>query len=373
MIRATRRKRQGFTLVELLVSVAVMIVVMGGVSSAMLLAGHAIPDGRSSLDAVVQGYQVTEGIAGELYTAQTFTERTGASVEFTVPDRDADNNPETIRYEWSGTPGDPLTREYNVAEAVTVAEDVHEYQLDYVIRTVSETIVELVEQTSDAELAYFEGWDGVLGEPKDRRLLASEWVSQYFTITVPQGATELTITRATLVLHKDLSGTPPDVTVGIHPVKGDGSYEPEATPVGPTATIPAFALQVDYTWTNAMFSGLTITDLGQTEYCLVVKGTTTVPVWLQYKYAKSAPANGIVQRWTTDSGASWDPRTNELNQQDILFRLYGTYTFEPQEQETTIDRDFLTSIDVTLRVGSDASAQIRTSSQIVNAPEVSGP
>ncbi|MHC4696607.1 MAG: prepilin-type N-terminal cleavage/methylation domain-containing protein, partial [Planctomycetota bacterium] len=113
MKRGTKNTARGLTLVELVASVAVMTVVMGGIASAMFLASHAVPDGRSSNDAVLQGYNAAERVVGELYCARSFSLKTPTAIEFTAPDRDADSNPETIRYEWSGTPGDPLTRKYN--------------------------------------------------------------------------------------------------------------------------------------------------------------------------------------------------------------------------------------------------------------------
>jgi hypothetical protein len=255
---------------------------------------------------------------------------------------------------------------------MTIVEDVYECQLGYNVRTVTETTIEHVEQTVDVQLAYFVGWGGVTATQLNSYLSLTDWVSQHFTITPPQGAASLAVTQAQLMLHKDLSGIPADAIVGIHVAKSDGSYEPEPIPIGPTTTIPGSGLLSGYMWADADFSGVIITDLSQTGYCLVLKGTSVVPVWLQHLYAKTAPANGTIQRWTTDSGASWDPRTNQLNQQDIMFRLDGTYTLQAQEQETTIDRDYLTSIDLTLRVGTDSAAQVRTSSQIMNAPEVTG-
>ncbi len=367
-----RHTARAVTLVELLASVAVMAVVMGGIGSAMLLASHALPDGNSSRDAVLQGYHSGERIVGELYSARSFSVRTATTVEFTVPDRDADNTPETIRYEWSGTPGDPLTRKYNAQAPMTMVEDVYEYQVDYMIRTLSDTTIQEVVQTSNEELAYFLVWDGVAGNPTESAVTATDWVSQYFTITVPEGATELTITKAQFLLHKDFGGTPADVIVSVHAAMGDGSYTPQATPIGPTATINGADVPATSDWTDADFSGLTITDLGQTEYCLVLKSVSTVMVWYAQLYAKSGPANGTVERWTDDSGASWDPRNNQLNQQDLRFHLYGTYTLGAQEEETTINRDYLTSIGVTVRVGPEPSAQVRTSSQILSAPEVTG-
>src|SRR5690606_1877203 len=42
----------------------------------------------------------------------------GRRIAFTLADRDGDGSPERVEYSWSGTPGDPLVRRYNVSAAV---------------------------------------------------------------------------------------------------------------------------------------------------------------------------------------------------------------------------------------------------------------
>ena len=91
-----------------------------------------------------------ERIADDVRLALSFTERTATAVTFTVPDRNADAAPETIRYAWSGAGGSTifvgltsyaiapytLTREYNGAAPVALAEDVQAFDLKYLSRTV---------------------------------------------------------------------------------------------------------------------------------------------------------------------------------------------------------------------------------------------
>jgi hypothetical protein len=66
----------------------------------------------------------------DLEFALAFSEQTATAMTFTVPDRDGDLLAETIRYAWSGTPGDPLTRQINEGAVATMLEDVHVFQHD---------------------------------------------------------------------------------------------------------------------------------------------------------------------------------------------------------------------------------------------------
>ena len=58
-------------------------------------------------------------LLADLEFALAFSEKTDHALTFTVPDRDGDFISETIRYAWSGTPGDPLTRQYNGGAVAT--------------------------------------------------------------------------------------------------------------------------------------------------------------------------------------------------------------------------------------------------------------
>ena len=81
--------RLGFTMVELLLSMVVMTMVMGGLATAMVLASRALPNGQSAFDITLKSSDATEQIAVDLYTARTIVARSPRFVEFTVPDRNS--------------------------------------------------------------------------------------------------------------------------------------------------------------------------------------------------------------------------------------------------------------------------------------------
>ena len=74
-MRRPLQRARGFTLAELVVSMSIMTVLIGGLASTMLLASRAIPDGQGSLDAVINACRAAENMAEDLYTAQSFSER----------------------------------------------------------------------------------------------------------------------------------------------------------------------------------------------------------------------------------------------------------------------------------------------------------
>ena len=129
------RSRRGFTLVELVVTIAITSVIMLGIGSAMLIAGRALPAADNPAAASLIAGQAIEQMVTELQYAATIIDSNATMIEFTVADRDADDVAETIRYEWSGTPGDPLTRQYNGGALVNLADDVQEFDLSHDLET----------------------------------------------------------------------------------------------------------------------------------------------------------------------------------------------------------------------------------------------
>jgi len=136
--RYSIRRRSGYTLVELVVATIATGILLAGMTSAIFVAARAAGENLLPSGAI-QGSATVEDIVAELRLATSFTERSASSIEFTVADRDADETPETIRYEWSGTPGDPLKRTYNGGNTVVVLDNVHEFQLAYYVQTVGES------------------------------------------------------------------------------------------------------------------------------------------------------------------------------------------------------------------------------------------
>jgi prepilin-type N-terminal cleavage/methylation domain-containing protein len=372
MTKARHALRRGYTLVELAMAVSVAAVLMGGLGTAVILAGRAVPDQEDPTRLTAEAYHVAEQIAGELFCAYVFTERSANAVEFYVHDRDGDLNPEVIRYAWSGAPGDPLIRQYNGSTAVEVASDVRDFTVAYHVSTQTETKTDdTTTWTSEEVLAYFDGWTSIIPTLTERAVNSVYWSCECFEVVPPADATELRFTQAAVFVRR--GGTDPEhVEVGIYRSKGDGSYEPDPTAIGTPATILGSALLTTTKMLSAPFSDVVVQDLGRTDYCLVLKAPTTAPAYAEYLYAKSAPDDGMAYRWTTDGGTSWDPRANQLNQQDLRFYVYGSFG-TTGTQEVTVDRYFVTNATVALQISTDASTRVETSVQVLNAPEVASP
>lgn len=123
-------KRSGSTLVELLAAMVGASALMAGLSSTIFIALKATDTSITPTSATIEGNAALNDLLSDFEFALSFSEQTANAITFTVPDRNGDSNPETIRYAWSGTPGDPLTRQYNGGTVATLAKDVHVFQHD---------------------------------------------------------------------------------------------------------------------------------------------------------------------------------------------------------------------------------------------------
>jgi len=332
-----------------------------------------LPNKDTPLAAVVESSQIVEQIAAELHTANSISERTPTSIAFTVPDRitDVDAVDETIRYAWSGTCGDPLTRRYNAATPVEIAPSVKAFNLDYVTTsTTTSTTTESTVDDPEQVVAYFDGWTGLVALNVDQVLNNSNFLSQYFTVTPPADATQLRITRVRALFKRGLSA-PGNFTMGIRRSLGDGSFKPAATNIGTPANILGSSLFASYLWTNVNFSNVVVTDFARTDFCLVVTGSSATSFYAQVYLNILAPADQSVLRWSNDIGVSWSPVTSLLAQQDLRYYVYGVYT---RASTTTVNntQDALAGVSITLRTNDEAGSRLDTFIQCVNAPDVTG-
>ena len=370
---------RAFTIIELLVSMAITAILMLAIGSAMLVATHAMPDANRPANQIIVASEVAEQLAAELQYAVTFTERTANTVEFIVADRNGDEAPEMIRYAWSGIARAPLTRQYNGGTTVTIAEEVEEFDLTYIMRTVTTTETQVSTTTSDEfMMASFEGWAGLSPDPMTCQVDVDCWAAEFFAISdLPPEADKLSIARVELQMRQSTLGAAGTFSVAIHDVGAAGNAEPATDPIGTPVVTSSSTVNPypTYGWEEFTFSDVTINNPG-TEYVIVVKGFD--PDIAQrdgevLKYNdKKAPADDTVGLQTSDAGTSWWPQSNKRNQNDYLFRVHGTYE-TTSEQPVEVTRYFLSLIDFKLRTGSDAATRIDAGVQVLNAPEVPAP
>lgn len=352
---AVQRYRGGFTLLELTVSTAVLSVIMVGLGSAMLIAGRALPQAQSANSATAGAADAAGQISAELQYATTVTQRSATMIEFAVPDRNGDSLAETIRYEWSGTPGAALTRRYNAQPAIEVLANVQEFTLSYGTETISEQIPQ-GNESAETILQEYKGTLSLGGYPiKDL-----EWYGQYFLPALPADAVSWRVARVVISARTD-GASAGEARVQLQlPTAGQcpsGSVLEEKTLL--ESSLLAGAQDCEFAFSNVR--GLS----PQQGLCLVVKWVSDAVACQVWGQTKDVTATGGLLLKSTNRGTSW----SSLSGQSLLYTIYGTVTTTgtPQIQNT----HYLKAVGVRLRAGADGQSTVQTEVRILNRPEVS--
>jgi hypothetical protein len=372
--RRTIHLHRGFTLVELVLNLTVLTLITGAVTTAVVMATHALPAADSPLQSAQSAAAVVEQMAGEIFVATSFIDRSARAISFTVPDRDNDGQPETILYEWSGTPGDGLSRQYGNHLKTDAATNVYEFELTYTSLSESESTT-VVSKTPGNELLLgsFDSWSSIAQSLTDNAVSSSSWQAEAFSVSPPADAVELTFTRTQLILGRQgAAATATTYSVGIHPPAGKGSSMdfPATTPLGTPSGFMASSVASTYQWKPISFNAdVTSSDMSNTRYWVVLKGAGANAIYAQGRESLLAPLDGVLQRWSSNSGSTWQPTLDLLNTRDLRFSVWGYYTTESISEQTTVT-ERLSAVTIRLRLGKEALGRAVTTVQVLNRPEV---
>ena len=310
--------RRGFTLVELMVSVAMVAVLSVAMGSAVLIASRAIDKGDSSASRTIAAADVVERIKSELRLATGFSQRTAKAVAFTVPDRDGDGAEESIGYAWSGVPGGPLVRTYNDAAPETVAEDVRTFDLAYLVQSIDPPTSGGGDESPEMLLIAHEDAPG--GTIRTYTVEWERWCAQYFKPTLPADAVSWKVTRVQFMARQDRK--PFDGVIRVV-VSSANAGETPAYPILDEAQVNESSLSSQMSWVNVPFTKVQGIDPSQ-GLCLVIahrNGNNGIAV-VQYEDGGGMTAN---THWTTTNNLGFS-YTAPNTRQDMLFRVYGTVT-----------------------------------------------
>ncbi len=357
MTRSRRGHSAGFTLMEVLVSSAVMGIVLVAIGSAILVTSRALPGERNSNQSLLISARKLDFITAELAGAVTVTEWTPTAVTFTVADRtaDSDGDPETIRYAWAGEPGDPITRRQNGGEAAVFLENVEHFNVSG----------DLKEVPGDGQPQ--EGQEKLLvshtpggGTLVYREVGDLNWPGQYFRPVLAGGATGWRITRIRFQAKR--AGFPNGLLM---PILARASADCVPVPgVLAWTTIDEVTLsEVAYTWQEFPVVGTPVFDPDEGAVLILAHGGGDTAAWVRYEQGgQDTPDAHYVL--SVNSGATWTYQTSI----DLVFEVYGKVT-----ASDTGSRYYLQAGRLALQTCGDAASRVQTGVTVYNQPEVPGP
>ncbi len=125
-------RRRGLSFLELVASLAAASALVIGMASTLGVALRAADPATTPSGNTLAGLNLLSELAGDLAYATAITEKTAVAITAKIADRgDADANSDSVRYSWSGTPGNPLVLQYNSGSPVNILDNVHKFSIAY--------------------------------------------------------------------------------------------------------------------------------------------------------------------------------------------------------------------------------------------------
>lgn len=319
--------RSGMTLVELVVSLALVSILMAACGSMLMVASKAMSNDGSNVgsDAAV-ARSATDQVIDDLKVATAVTEQTATAVTMTVPDRDGDGSAETIRYSWTGTAGDPLLRAYNARAAAVVAANVRGLNFTYLTKKTGKP-----DPVTGAEESIYAHATVTSGDIKTQTLDGSKWTGQYFiptdTLAQPNptlsSATKWTITRCQFMLQRNTLATG---TVTLTVKYADSAYKPTGAALQSSSVLILNVLNTGLAWTEMTFASPVSLDPTK-GVCLVVSYASILGSGGFVGYDDKNNDTTTVWFNSTDGGSTWSTKTDKAMQ----FKVWGTVTTQDSQ------------------------------------------
>lgn len=321
-------KFQGFTLIEMMVSLSIVSVIVAACGSVVALAAKSISatatnggSAAASLVAVSTAQVASvraamDLLTAELKTALNINSQTATGISFTVPGRSGNTGTETIVYSWAGA-GQPLMRKYNGNTSVSIADGVQNFNLNVLTRTTAQPPP--VESAEQLLVSYTGTSNGTTS------LSTTTWESQYFNpaAVMPGNAVSWKITRVQALMKRKLAGSTGNVTVQIRAV--DAAKKPTGS------VLTSASVNVTSIPTSAAWIDIPLTPLGNlapaSGMALVITSSNSTSNAVISGYVGITPVSTTTAEcYTTNSGTSW---TTPDGGTALEFKVYGTITTQP--------------------------------------------
>lgn len=349
-----RRWRPAFTLVELVVSSAAAVILVGGMAGAIVLATQALPDRQGVLGETASAARALARINQELACAQSIVQHGANGITFTVPDQNGDGSPEIIAYSWGGGASDPLERQFNGADPEVLIADVVDFSLDYSTYSVSREGDPTRNESDERELAYWENWL-TLG---DQAVEDKKWRGEAFLPSLPADAVQYRITRVHFYVRAD------GPAIGMSSVElrlADTGFIPQADVLAATP-MPESALLDVFSWYRVDFPAAPQIDAGQPVAVVIRHVSDARSCKVKYQ-SLSVWATNIAFVKTDDDGKTWKTGVG----QSLLFHAYGTITTLGPPEIITVN--YLRALRVSIQTAAD-TAPVESTVVLLNEPEL---
>ena len=331
---------------------SIMAMVMAALSSSVVLATKALPDPNSPTEKIVLSADALLRLTDELSQANSISALSSIDVRFNVADRDADGIDETINYAWSGTTGDELTRTLNDGGAISSISDVESFKLSPIFETQTLTYPGPIVDSAETAIE-----SPVNINQYSQTVDTTTWFSQTITPSLTPTAVTWAVFAIDLNIASNNAATE-QFRVQLRLSNADGSPS-------------SYVIQDRLVSESSLFSWFQWTRISFIDPVRLHRDTPTVFVIGQdsgadpaLNFMYSNIGSRLMMR-STDGGLTW----SEMVGQTIDRSVTGSIGTPGVDMIYT--RRYLTGMAIDVQPGPDPRAALRTSTPIVNRPELS--
>ncbi|MEX0652783.1 MAG: prepilin-type N-terminal cleavage/methylation domain-containing protein [Phycisphaeraceae bacterium] len=350
------RHAAGFSLIELVIAIALSAVVMMALGSAIVLASRAMPGADSPALTSHETGRVLEQFSNDLQHAIHITERSDHAVTFTVADRDGDGSPQRIRYAWAGSPGDPLTWQLDEHDPVDLLPAIDAFDLTY--EQVARTETYPGPAVEGIQTAVSSHGTPAFSDRDEFSITSSNWIGQFIT---PDLTADTIAWRPTYASYR---AARPLLFAADHQVR---LVAPELNGT-PSANVLAHKTQdiglldLSISWRQANFGKTPMLMPGQ-PVNLIVRHPGWGGTAAYVQFDTNAPAGGMTR--TTNGQSGWEAIQTGLALSHALYAI--PYTAGPDQSLT---REHLQRVTFNLQVTGADIAPVSGAVHLPNRPSL---
>ena len=342
---------RAFTLMEMIVSVAITMILALAIGSVIMLSARVMPRAKANTVARVEeaAARVLEQMAQDVSLATEVPSISKYSMTLHLPDRNSDGKPDQVAYEWDGSSGSPLRRSVDGGDPVVLVDNVGAFSLIAETFTRTTTVEGAATSSGEILLASYTG-----SAPAQEPVNSTNWPALTFPITLPDGATSYSISRIDLYVSRV------GVLVGADHLELRSAW-PDGSPSTTTlasVTLPSGILALAAGWQSytPIYTGSNV--LTARLLSMVVMHDSGSSVLRLYRTASAV--DGHRAGSSVNSGSTWT-----MGDGSWAYRVYGRALTVPT---TSYDTTRVRSIAIELSpVGS--TAPLRTVARTPSEPE----
>ncbi len=321
MGRETPVRPFGFTLVELVVALAIFTVIVGVLGTTLFVAQRGTETIGKQTASIVVARQLIDRVADDLARTVGLSTQTDTLVQFEIPDEDGDGFSEIVRYRWSVEPGRDVTRQLNNAAPIGVARNVRQFRIE--ARSVP---TPSTGGTREVVLRQHLGYPPSFGPYEIQSVIPTDrtFPAQALTFADVPDSDRITISRVRFRARRVSSAARGELHVELREAL-DASDQPSRFVLAGRSIDLARLDETAFEWVTVTFDVTRPVAPGDRLF-IVFRGPPSGGCEIEFDLllAANGPDDETFALWTNDGGTTWLPGSTNIDVKIVVLGRLGS-------------------------------------------------